>query len=51
MRVLLELNIDGDFPEGLSEEDIEDILDKVIETGCVNYYLNGHYILKEIIES
>jgi hypothetical protein len=50
MRVIIELSLSGDTGDGLTDDQIEAILDKVIEYGSEDCCLTGRYVLKEILE-
>jgi hypothetical protein len=46
IKVLIELEISGDFEEGLSEEEIEKFLDTIIENGARSNHCDGRYIIE-----
>ncbi|NRG30725.1 hypothetical protein [Niallia circulans] len=50
MKALIEIEITGDVGVNLSDDDIHEILDFVIEEGAESGHLTGRYVIKEIIE-
>jgi uncharacterized OsmC-like protein len=50
MKVLVELEITGDFDQDLDEDKVEEIVDMVIDTGCEALCLYARTNIKEILE-
>jgi hypothetical protein len=50
LKALVEIEITGDFEEGLTDDEVKQILDKVIEDGADLYYLTGKCELLKIYE-
>jgi uncharacterized OsmC-like protein len=50
MKVLVELEITGDFDQDLDEDKVEEIVDMVIDCGCESYCLYGTANIKQILE-
>ena len=50
MKVVIELKLTGDFAEGLDDDSIEEMIDKVIEYGSESCCLTGRYVIREVLE-